>query len=234
MRDLQEVPNETTCGEPIEPEHDPEVRISRLFIQIHECTTKDDVFNITENEALILAAVYSAPTVEVVTLLLSCVDLASDINRDLLVDALPRVQSLEIAEFMVDTCNSHGIPIDFDHMTALVPYYATELDLQLVSYFIHNGGSPKYFIKSYLEELCDHDPGLRDMLQPYIEEQAAIEQAQAEYEARCRDLEEDIDETDDSVSDSAADEDIDEPENNNSNGEPEDASSESDAENDNP
>ena len=126
-------------------------RTINMFEQMHACTTKEDIFNITPNHSMIIGAIEYATMVEAARLLLSCLDL--DLHREMLLDVLPRVKLLEIAELIVDAFDQQGIPIDFDQMTGSVPYYATELDLQLVSYFIHKGGSPRFFISSYLEEL---------------------------------------------------------------------------------
>ena len=148
-----------------------------VFRQMHACTTKEELFSITRDENLIVGALEHATTTEAATLLLSCINLESEHSRTIVLEVLPKVKSLEIAELIVDKFNTNDIAIDFTNLPGLVPYCESELDLQLVTYFIRNGGNPGCFTSSYLQALCSHDLGLRVILQPYINEQLEYEAA---------------------------------------------------------
>ncbi len=146
-----------------------------VFNQMHACTTKEELYLITRDENLIAGALEYATGLESAHLLLSCLDIEIERNRELLLNVLPRVESLAIAELIIDKFNANDITIDFTELPKLVPYYGTELDLELVTYFIRHGGSAHYFNCDYLEALCDHDTSLRAVLQPHIEAQRIIE-----------------------------------------------------------
>ena len=136
-----------------------------VFRQMHACTTKEELYLITRDENLIVGALEHANTIEAATLLLSCIELEFEHNRTLVLEVLPKVKSLEIAELIVDKFNANEIDINFTNLPGLVPYCATELDLQMVTYFIRNGGNPGCFTSVYLRELCMHDPALQVILQ---------------------------------------------------------------------
>ena len=152
-----------------------------MYNLLNACATKEEVFSITTNITYITIALRYTANINTAMILLSCIDLSHESNinsefaSDMLLDSLPNVKSVAIAELIHDKFTAAGIAIDFTELPALVPYYATELDLQLVSYFIRNGGNPGCFISEYLQDLCAHDASLRDILQPHIEEQLRIE-----------------------------------------------------------